>query len=163
MVAQESGSPARNFWACRTASPLVLLAVSVAAVAQQAPAAGPLRKDVFVQLEAELKRLLEQAEREPGPEEPTPSRVLSYYLLSGLASSGKEAKGLTPAELRPFGIGKGTRHVKVVDLAEGKRVALWHDEFCARSSTFAIRCAAYCVRRDGAWQKVGGGWVLADK
>jgi hypothetical protein len=161
MVAKRREVGPRGLW-CHWAVPSLLLLTLCGAVAFQQPSAAPLHTDVLAQLEKELKRLDEQAEGEPGPEEPTPSRVISYYLLAGVAGPGKEVKGLTKTELAAFGIKPGTWKGKVVELDKGSRLALWEAAMCVKTESIVIHCAAYFVHRKGKWEKVGYGWVVAE-
>ena len=121
--------------------------------------------DVLVRLEKELKRLDEQATREPGPVYPPPSRELAYYLLVGVSAHGVEVKEPTQEERQTFSLGRGAngKRDRLIQLAEGRRVAFVANWMQDRSGSYFLSYASFYVRREGKWEKIAFGEIASSE
>src|SRR6266704_1561877 len=82
--------------------PLLLVSPMTARAQDRSPPAK-VRSEVLDQVEKELQRLREQANRE-GHMNVQTSEEIAYYLLVGLTAQRPEAKNLAKAELRAMGL-----------------------------------------------------------
>jgi uncharacterized protein (TIGR03067 family) len=129
-------------------------------LAQDRPRMARVRPDVLDQVEKELKRLADQAQREPKLLV-TPAHEITYFLLVGLAERGAEVKEFTDSERREMRLGKSFEG-KVVELMEGRRVVLGEGWMCFGRDGAAYRFAEYYARRHGKWVRIGAGKLLAE-
>jgi hypothetical protein len=119
-----------------------------------------VRPEVLDQVEKELKRLADQAQREPKLLV-TPAHEITYFLLVGLAEQGTEVKEFADSERREMRLGKSLEG-KVMELAEERRVVLGAGWMCLGRDGAAYRFAEYHVRRHGKWVRIGEGKFLEE-
>jgi hypothetical protein len=118
------------------------------------------RQDVLDQVEKELKRLADQAQREPKLLV-TPAHEIMYFLLVGLAQQGTEVKKFTDSERREMRLGKSFEG-EVVELMAGRRVVLGEGWMWFGRDGAAYRFAEYYARRHGKWVRIGAGKFLVE-